>query len=151
MTTDNRRHPGEFLDDARKIRANWDEDHESTINPGTADQMRAADRDARRLMGQLDRVIDVDSLDARGIALLLALAAAADRRGLKSPQGPDNPRPEGVDLHNGLRGHCDVCDTAAHRLEEMHAQYGPYIFRARVCVRCRRFAPDDVDAGADAA
>jgi len=23
----------------------------------------------------------------------------------------------------------------------MFVQYGPFIFRARVCVRCRRFAP----------
>jgi hypothetical protein len=142
-STDTPRRPDEFLDLAREIRAGWDQDDEPAINPALADQMRAANRDARRLMGgALERVIDVDRIGERELALVFALTAAADRRGLYSTQDPRRPRPEVIDLHNRLRGHCDVCDTRAHRLEQMLAQYGPYIFRARVCVRCRRFAPE---------
>ncbi len=95
-----------------------------------------------------DAVIDVD-LSEREMALVLALSAAAERRGLRSAYGLARPRPELVDLENPLDGHCDVCDTRAHRLAEMVAQAGPYVFRARLCVRCRRFAPDEpLDAAA---
>lgn len=149
MSTDTRRQPAEFLDEAR---ARWNKNHRtSDINPATADQMKAANRDARRLMGQLDHVIDVDTGE-REIALLLALGAAVDRRGIAPQSRPDRPRPDFIDLlASGRTGYCDVCDTRAHRLEEMHAQYGPYIYRARICVRCRRFAPaEPVDGNPDA-
>jgi hypothetical protein len=149
--TDNRRTPTEFLHDARKARANWDDADGSPIDPATAEQMRAADRDARRIMGQsIDRVIDVEDMGEREIALLFAITAAARRRGEEPRHGLDRPRPELVDLFaTGRRGHCDVCDARAHRLEEMHAQYGPYIFRARICVRCRRFGPAEPVDGED--
>jgi len=149
--TDRRRTPADFLADARRIRAGWDRpDDSGPTDPAAADQMQAATRDARRMMGEaLDNVIDVERIGEHEIALLFALGAAADRRGLGSVHDPTRPRPEVVDLHNRLRGHCDVCDTRAHRLELMQAQYGAYIFRARVCVRCRRFAPDEpLDASA---
>jgi hypothetical protein len=113
--------------------------------------MRAANRDARRIMGEgPERVIDVSHLGEREEALLLVLSTAADRHGLRSSQGPDNPRPEVIDLrHSGMAGHCDICDARAHRLEVMHAQFGPYIFRARTCVRCRRYAPPTPDQNED--
>ena len=102
--------------------------------------MRAANRDARGIMGQVnDEVIDVDGTDERGLALLFALAHAADRRGVRPTPGPRAVM--FIDLRTGLRGYCDVCETRAHIREEMHSQYGPYIYRARVCVRCRKFAP----------
>src|SRR4051794_34707785 len=132
MSTDPRRHPAEFLDEVREMNARLDEYGPAEINPGTADQMRAADRDARALMGESHdhvRVVDVE-VDERSQALLLALSAAATRRGLRSPYGPDNPRPEPVDLtKHGRPGHCDVCDARAYRVEEIYSQYGPYIFR----------------------
>ena len=145
-----RRTPADFLEQAREARACWDQPDEPPADPAAADQLQAATRDARRIMGgALDDVIDVERIDERQIALLFALSAAADRRGWRSAHDPTRPRPEVVDLRNRLRGHCDVCDTRAHRLELMQAQYGAYIFRARVCVRCRRFAPDEpLDASA---
>ncbi len=151
MSTETRRRPDEFHDDARKIRAGWDhQTDEPDDNPAHTDQLVAASRDARRIMGEaLEDVVDVASISAREIALILALAAAADRRGYRSPHDPTRPGPEIVNLQNRLRGHCDVCETRAHRLLMMLAQYGPYVYRARVCVRCRRFAPDEpLDAAA---
>ncbi len=139
-----RRTPADFLEQSREARACWDQPDEPPADPAAADQLQAATRDARRIMGEgLDQVIDVEQMGEREIALLFALAAAADRRGLRSSHGPTSPRPEVVDLRNRLRGHCDVCDARAHRLDMMLAQYGAFIFRARVCVRCRRFAPDE--------
>lgn len=154
MSTDDRRHPGEFLDEVREMRAHREQnENESPIDPAGADQIQAAGRDAHRFVREVaDVVIDVDDIGEREEALMLALAAAADRRGLSSPRGLDGPRPELVDLTNGPSGRCDVCDTSAHRLHEMLAQYGPYVIRARVCVRCRRFAPEvPVDEQPDAA
>ena len=142
MSTETRRSPDEFLDDARAIIARRDQPQDPPIDPAAVDQVRAASRDARKFMGDaLEDVVDVD-LRERDMALVLAMTAAAERRGLRSPHGLARPRPEFVDLQNPRDGHCDVCDTRAHRLAEMLAQAGPYIFRARVCVRCRLFAPE---------
>lgn len=144
LTSDTRRHPDEFLDEAREIVAGWEQKDDAPINPASADQMQAANRDARRIMGEpSDReVVDVSSIGEREIALVLAITAATERRGLRSQHGPGNPRPEIVDLTAGGRaGHCDICDARAHRLIHMESQYGPYIFRTRACVRCRKFAP----------
>jgi hypothetical protein len=139
MSTDKRRHPAEFLDEVRAINARL-EQREPQFDVATADQMRAANRDARRIMGQAnEEVIDVDGRDERGLALLLALAHAADRRGVRPTPGPRAVL--FIDLRTGRRGYCDVCDARAHIREEMDSQYGPYIYRARVCVRCRKFAP----------
>jgi hypothetical protein len=91
---------------------------------------------------ELDEVTDVDGLSEQHEALLLAIAAAATRRGLTSPASLQNPRPVLADLTVGGRpGHCDVCDTPAHHLAEMYAQYVHVVFRARICARCRRSAP----------
>ena len=136
---DTRRRPDEFLDEVRAINARRETPQ---FDVATADQMQAANRDARRIMGQShELVIDVDGTDERGLALLLALAYAADRRGVRPTRDPANPAIRFIDLRTGRRGHCDVCDARAHIREEMTSQYGPYIYRARVCVRCRKFAP----------
>jgi len=143
MTNDDRRRrPDEFLDEVRDMRARRDQRDHEPINPAAADQIHAASRDARSAMGQAPelRVLDVE-VGEREEAFILALGAAAERRSLHSPHGPNNPRPEVINLTDGRPGHCDVCETRAHRLDEIYTQYGPYIFRARLCVRCRRFAP----------
>ncbi len=142
--TDSRRRPDEFLEEVRALRARHEQHEPEPLNPAIADQMLAANRDARRRMDHAtELVVDVDEIGDRETALLLALGAAAERRGLRSRHGLVGPRPEFVDLVAGGRARrCDVCETHAYRLEEIHAQYGPYIFHARVCVRCRRFAPE---------
>ena len=97
--TDHRRTPTDFLPLAREMRAGWDDADAEPINPALADQMQAANRDARRLMGEsLEHVIDVDGIGVRELALMFALTAAADRRGLHSTQDPSRPRPEVVNL-----------------------------------------------------
>jgi len=149
--TDYRRRPDEFLEEVREISARQSERDESPADKARAEQVQAAGRDARQLVAKLADCVVNAPVGEREEALTLALAAAAGRRGLRSPHGPHHPRPEGVDLTNGPAGHCDVCDTRARRLELIIVQYGPYVFRARFCVRCRRFVPDDVDAGTQAA
>ncbi len=141
---DSRKRPDEFLEQVRDLRRRRHQDPLPPLNPALVDQMAAASRDARRIMdeGIVDVVVDVDEIGEREEALAVALAAAPDRRGLVSPYGLASPRPELMDLVTGEARRCDVCDAYAIRLELMQAQYGPYIFQARVCVRCRRFAPD---------
>jgi hypothetical protein len=147
--TDPRRRPDEFLDEVRGMRAHREQYEPPPLNPAVADQTLAAHRDARRLMDQVAGVVVDVEPGEREEALVLALGAAAARRGLLSRHRPDSPRPELVDLAAGGRArHCDVCETRAYRLERIHAQYGQYIFCARVCVRCRRWAPEPVDDAA---
>ena len=141
--TDRRRCPDDFLEEVREISARRREHTGDPADTARAGQVQAATRDAHRLLEDLsDRVVNV-TLGEREEALALALAAAAGRRGLHSQHGPNQPHPEIIDVANPLRGHCDVCDTRAHQLELIIAQYGPYIFRVRACVRCRPFAPDE--------
>jgi hypothetical protein len=95
--TDPRRRPDEFLDEVRDMRARRDQRDDEPLNPAAADQIHAAGRDARRMMHQAPvHVVDVD-VGEREEALILALAAAAERRGLWSSQGLNSPRPEVID------------------------------------------------------
>jgi hypothetical protein len=45
--TDPRRHPVEFLDQAREIIRGWEQNDDPPINAAAADQMRAADENNR--------------------------------------------------------------------------------------------------------
>ena len=141
--TDPRRRPDEFLQDVRDMRTRRENPHDQPVNAAAADQMQAASRDARKIMGDAPDtlVVDID-VGEREEALILALGAAADRRGHRSAHGLANPRPDVIDLTTtGWPGHCDVCETRAHRLHDIYTQYASLIFRARLCVRCRKFAP----------
>jgi len=145
--TDHRRHPEDFLDEARRAR-----ERDADLGPALRDQQRAASRDARAYMDHAARdVVDVPGVEDDHRALMFALAASAGRRGHRPTHDHFSaPQPERVDLiTTGRRGYCEVGETRAHRLEAMVAQFGPFIFRARLCVRCRRFAPDEpLDAAA---
>jgi hypothetical protein len=143
MTADSRKRPDEFLDEVRAIHAR----PEARVERHVVDQVQAAERDARRYIRNATNdppsvYVDSGNVDEKQEALFLALCAAAERHGLRSQRDLAHARPECVTLPH-RRGYCDVCDTRAHRLIEMLSQFAHLVFRARVCVRCRRFAPSE--------
>ncbi|MDP9346374.1 MAG: hypothetical protein M3P44_11760 [Actinomycetota bacterium] len=174
--SDHRRAPHEFVAEAREIIERQDEGRAPVLPVAYVDQAQAAARDAAGTYDRLwnaasadeDVRVDVDGFHEDHVALILALDAAMKRRVRRSCPHAQNTgiRPFVADLAAGVMAcepcaerlpplapsrTCDVCETRAYRLLEAYVQYGPAIFRGRMCLRCRRFAPESGLASEDSA
>jgi hypothetical protein len=163
-------HPSEFLPEARRLYQDIVSAEDLGISTAEADQIEAANRDARRIFKELAAVvphrIEIASetdVTPESLSWVMALGVALAARGTTRCEHVRKSRsdqPAAAFLHAGVvvcgecwrsgrvpllvnlpdDDRCDLCNAPGCDLREVACEVGPLLFLMEICDRCYEFS-----------